>query len=434
MDKPLIVIVYNGTMDRLTKAIPPKLIAAGAVLLLALPVVVYTRLVFLYMVNIPFHDDYEIILDFMNKYLQADTLGEKLSLLFSQHNEHRMVFGRIVALVQYSLRQEISLNDSLLIGNLGWICAIAIIMIVAQKHYRLTLVQLLPIPFILLIPTHWETMVFASAAANYWVIVFSLVFILCVVHDRFVGACLFYLAALLTFGNGLLLGLLGLWFWGRQKRWKPFFVFGALMVVSTLLYYVNYQKPVDHPMVFETITQPGAVLSYIVLFWGSILPMKIPAFLFGLGMIIYAILHMLKRNRDHFLIMIILFVALTSLAAAITRSGFGIEQALSSRNSIYALLLVACCYISMITSISQTQIRNGVALVMIFLAILFWHTNAARYETKLSLRKSDRIAGFAKLIERKDPASLIHPDQMRAAAILFTAESLHVYQYKHWNR
>ena len=41
-------------------------------------------------VNVPFQDDFDSVFHFLTDYLAA-TPAEKLSLIFSQHNEHRIV-------------------------------------------------------------------------------------------------------------------------------------------------------------------------------------------------------------------------------------------------------------------------------------------------------------------------------------------------------
>lgn len=45
-----------------------------------------------YVYNFPLYDDYETILRFLIEWEKTSSLSQKFSLLFQQHNEHRVFF------------------------------------------------------------------------------------------------------------------------------------------------------------------------------------------------------------------------------------------------------------------------------------------------------------------------------------------------------
>ena len=51
--------------------------------------------------DIPFIDDYNALLDFVIQYLRSNSIKEKLHFIFRQHNEHRIVYARLVVLLDY---------------------------------------------------------------------------------------------------------------------------------------------------------------------------------------------------------------------------------------------------------------------------------------------------------------------------------------------
>ena len=53
-----------------------------------------------YDVNMPYFDDYDSVLNWLVTFSQPGSFMNKLELLFRQHNEHRIVFDRLVELME----------------------------------------------------------------------------------------------------------------------------------------------------------------------------------------------------------------------------------------------------------------------------------------------------------------------------------------------
>lgn len=82
-----------------------------------IPFVFYMAIVSQYAVNIPYMDDYDAILKFLNNFKIAN-FSQKLALLVSQHNEHRILAARIVYALYYSIFGNINFRNLIFIENI----------------------------------------------------------------------------------------------------------------------------------------------------------------------------------------------------------------------------------------------------------------------------------------------------------------------------
>ena len=160
--------------------------------LFVLPFVVYVYYACSFSVNVPFWDDYGAVLAFMNNFVQAGALDAKLRLLFSQHNEHRLVFNRVVLLAQYFLIGKIDFKSLMIFGDLGWIMTVLVFVFRYKRKFRLPLLHLLPVPYVLLAFVQWENMFFATPSIQfYWFVLFSVVFFFCLMDNKSIQASSF---------------------------------------------------------------------------------------------------------------------------------------------------------------------------------------------------------------------------------------------------
>lgn len=92
----------------------PQLFAYIAIFL---PAVLYFIVLDRYALNYPVADDYNAIIQFLCEFRNA-SFGQKFSLLFSQHNEHRILFSRIVYVLFDWLPGLINMRAIIMVGNL----------------------------------------------------------------------------------------------------------------------------------------------------------------------------------------------------------------------------------------------------------------------------------------------------------------------------
>lgn len=410
----------------------PKIVNTILWIAFLIPFIIYSIFIFRYAVNIPYQDDYDVVLNFINTFIQMQTLEEKMALLFSQHNEHRIVFDRIIFLCYYYLFHEVNFRFFIIFGNLGWILTIIMLISYLKKNSEFSFDYLLPIPYILLLPIHHENMFFAMAAIqNYWFVFFVIIFLIYLSKDKKFLFCALFPIALFTSGGGIVLYPLGNLFLILRKKWWSFALFFILSTYFIALYFHGYDKPPYHPNIFETVLNPIRTIAYFFTFLGNIfiVPLSKLSLLTGFILcVLSAYFIFIKQKEDNYLWkLMICFVIFITLTTTITRSGFGIRQAVVSRYSLFPLLLLVCVYVFIISSISSTVAYR---IILIF-TIFFWAINAFIIEQNhfLLKMKEIRIASIV-AFSQGDKASLLYPDQDLAAQILLTTERQHIYSYQ----
>src|SRR5262249_23068928 len=154
---------------------PTKLskgIAIAASFLLTLialiPVCEYYAVVLDTAVNVPYEDDLPVGLQFISEYQQTRNLGEKLRLIYAQHNEHRIVPTRLAFLIDYTLFGEMNFRHIALLGNLSLLFTLGLLFQSSFRHLSLPrrLLYFVPVPFLLFQLHYWELIVRTMASIS----------------------------------------------------------------------------------------------------------------------------------------------------------------------------------------------------------------------------------------------------------------------------
>lgn len=403
-------------------------------LLFLIPLIGYSVVILRYAVDVPFQDDYDAILYFLNHFVEARTLQEKWMLLFVQHNEHRIVFDRIVALCYYTLFGEINFKSLIIFGNFGWLLTVIVLASHIRKKLGLSLIYLLPIPYILLSFGHWENMFFAMAALqNYWFVLFSVWFLICLSANKSLSCTVVFWAAMFTSGGGIVLYLFGNLYFVVTKRWKSLLLFFALSTLCVAIYFYGYQKPPYHPSIIATILNPLRTIEYFFAYWGNIGPWPLPQLYIAVGMVLslLSIYLAIKGQGNIFWQLLIYYIALISVVTTLTRSGFGVFQAAASRYTLFPLLALVSIYIFIITSARVGMATRKIILAgTVVCAMLFWWANifVVEHNHYFMTMKDERIASIVEFDKGKQ-GGLLYPEQERARQILLTAKKMHIYEY-----
>ena len=127
-------------------------------LLALIPVISYVFLVVHFSVNIPILDDYDTVLAYLN------TPGSlRYQTLFEQHNEHRVVWTRLVAEVFYDLFGQVDFRNLIYVGNLAFLLIFALLLKLFNLQKTPT-IFFMPVPYLLFQPQAWENMTWATGA------------------------------------------------------------------------------------------------------------------------------------------------------------------------------------------------------------------------------------------------------------------------------
>jgi hypothetical protein len=407
---------------------------------LAVPFVAYGWSILKYAINIPYQDDFGAALNFTSQFIHAGTAEERVKLILGQHNEHRIVFCRLIFLGNYYVLHGINFRYCIILGNLGWVLTVVMLTLIFHRIFRLSLLQLLPIPFCLLSFTHSANMFWAIASlVNYWFILFSVAFLYCLSRFKFFGLYALFPVALFSSGGGVVLYLLGNLFLAARKRWKLAWTFFGLSTTCIFVYFYNYIKPSHHPKLSDAVLHPFRTIAYVFVYLGNIWPPQLGNLTVialssatGLTICVLSIYIIVRRRSDDFLRLTLGFVMLIAIAAASTRSAFGIGQALSPRYPMYPLLALTCIYVYASTS-ERLAAHSTVWVSIALCVVVYWGTTSAIYGKHFSDTRDNRIAVIEAFRNGdKDKLLKLHPNKEFAAKMLLNAERQRIYDYRHY--
>lgn len=355
------------------------------------PVVVYFYFLSHYAINIPLFDDHafkNFILDY-----QKAAFFEKIQLIFSQHNEHRVAYTRIIVLLIYWFKGEIDYVWMMWIGNLS-LFGIIYLFHKVLKDSKLPFVALLPLPCLLFsLALHENTFWGMASLQNFTVLFWALLLFYLLgfqKNNTFFWAMAAGFGATFTSGNGFFALAVGGLILLLQKQWKWLVVWILFTSVLAFAYFSDYQRPPGNPA-DANLRQIGLFIKGFLSFIGAIgekgtqYPLESRsnwAALFGLvllligalksGQILWQCFKKQKpiiNQQDWFWLGAFGFLLGSGLVVTFTRIGFGVEILLTSRYKIYSVLFLCLVYILVIQWMKPTwskfiyPIIIGIALI-----------------------------------------------------------------------
>jgi hypothetical protein len=402
-------------------------------LLFLFPFALYALCVIRYTLNVPIWDDFDLILHFINNFVQTPSLKERLAQLFLQHNEHRMVFERIIFILQYYLFGRVNFQYLNYLGNLGWLLSVAFLAYIWKDRSHSFAIDLLPYSYLLLSFIYTESMFWASSSLPfYWSFFFTLLFIYFLIHDSLFLICALFGLVLFTTGGGLVLVPLAWVYLLIKHYYRHLVIFALYSLVTINVYFYHYTWAQTNQVLFSLANLP-LYLKYWLTFLGASLELltHIP----GIGLVCGAIGCLLmvilwfKSPQDDFTWLLLSFVLLVAAEAALLRSSLGIGQALSTRYAQYSMLFW-CCLIFISVRTFSNHLHVWFPFFTLLTALLFFRyaliTQELNIFKELATSRSASICFF----QSGYSYGLLYPDEVRARKILFLSRSLDVYDYK----
>jgi hypothetical protein len=402
--------------------------------ILFLPIIFYSYIQFRFSANIPILDDYDAVLNFLNNFLESDNLADKLRLIFSQHNEHRIVFTRIVVLAQYYIFGQVNFAMLAFLGNLGWYFTIPIFFLLFKK-LNLSLFYFLPVPYLAFQLCHYSISWSMMTLQNYYVVLFAICsFYFLTEKENLFNSLIFSIMAFFTSGSGVIVPFMAIFYLFLQKKWKDMFVVICISCFLLIIYFANYIKPEGHPSIAGNIKNIGNLLLYFFAYLGSLIKYKWAAVFFGLLTFIYFIYFVIKKYHSKyiFFFLILTYVLLTGFILSFTRSGFGFTQATSSRYTIYSVISLIAIYLISLhkfknySDISKLSPKKFAAFVLFFSLIYNISTNIYNFR-KLQVNYDDLLNGADKYVRSGDNSMLSYPDKAKADAILVSSKKNNIF-------
>ena len=358
----------------------------------------YYFFLFRYSYNFPYFDDFEVIVDFLNRFLTTGDFSEKLRLLFEQHNEHRPVFDRMVALMEYYSFGAIEFRSIVFIGNAALVVMLVWFLKTARQNAKLNGLHLASVPLLLFNFRYFQASFWPMAALqNLWVLAFALLAFYFLFQSSSVNAyaaAAFGSMAIFTSGNGTAIFVAGavVLALNRQLFSKKSLIWTAGGLIAIAIFMNGYAKPSDHPgLIRPVLDNPIEFGAFVLAFFGNMFTESVPvAVAIGGALVMFVGYLGWKRYfaQDPICFALMLFVVLTGALAASSRSRFGAEAALVSRYGAVSTLLIVSCYIALMSLVPSR--RRTVCGVAVLIASLGFHYNTyAKYLPAKKAEKAD---------------------------------------------
>jgi hypothetical protein len=392
-----------------------------------------------YGVNVPHWDQWEFVALFEKVYAGKFSLAD----LFSQHNEHRLIFPRLFML----LLAAVSRYNTLFEMYFGWLLLLLCTVVIFSAYRRKfglsesTLWRFVPVIWLLFSWRQYENLLWG------WQITFFMTaFAVVLTHyllESSKGVDKYLLLAMgsgivasFSNSNGLLvwpIGLLQLWTGDQRVRSDAksssslnAFVWLLAAACVCLLYFIDYSKPQNHPSLLHVVTAPFSAMRYLLTVLGSPLGFKrgtaIAAglLLTAIGISAYCIeLKKSSKRIFSFWDSLVLFALLSGLMLAVGRSGFGAGQALASRYTTFTILGLVAFYIKSLEIFSARGKLNRAVRVTLLclivqgLGVSFFHGVKKAKATRASRQTAVHLLSDPASQDDKQLAKFLYPDPVR---------------------
>lgn len=382
---------------------------AGALL----PVLFLFQLIHTYSLNIPYNDDWDAILGFMNTWKHSDA---KLALLFSQHNEHRILASKIVYTSLYAVFNRVSILTIIYIANMQLLVIAGVLSYFIRR--------------VLNVPSYWGLLVFIlflcvfdassydnsgfamAGLQNYGVIMLfmvSLFFYSIKSRIALFMAVLFQLLCAFSSGNGIMAGLALLFYNFFSKDKLRLLTCVIAFAVFTALYFVSYHA-VENDNGFKAASV-NMFVSYFLKLSGA-------HFNFDNGIVVgiclyavffAAVFYQCKRmewGRILPFIALFLFATMSMAAIAMFRSGQAHifdSVSISSRYLIYPQLLSIVVLVIVVYRVEKVAYAG---VVIGFCCLLFIKSYKDNYDYG--------AAAFEARYNRLSANKFVYPDKAHA--------------------
>lgn len=347
--------------------------------LAALPTLYYFGILGWYAYNMPYMDDYPVLVNFLNK-LPAASPTETVRLLLEQNNFHRVVWVKLVAWLSYALTGQVSFTFLQILGNVallltGWLFwqSSKTLRSNDQKTNVSGDFLIFTIACLLFQFQSWNNTFWAMAAmSNLWAPAWALLAFWLTTRQREGWALLAGVVALLTNGNGILvlpLLLMGFLF---RKNWRWATITGIILMPAFGLYFSGYSNPANVSL--TTLLEPATLTHLLALdtaFLGAMfyhpsvswLPIAVGGF-----SVVWTVFLLIQRydQRNTTLFWMLVFLQLTGLMLAVNRVENPVEAVFASRYKNITALLVITVYLTVLDRLTQPALRRwfgGLALV-----------------------------------------------------------------------
>lgn len=401
---------------------------------LALPFVVHLAIVVAYAVNVPHADDYDVILWSFERWERARGAGEHVEVLIHQHNEHRLLLVRLVCFADRFVFGDLDFRRLILYGNAAWCAAVGMLVWSLRRRYAWSAWELAPISYLMFTSNHYDNYLWAtSAIQNYGLFLFAIPLLICAADGRDRLASGLFSAAMFTSGGALPLVPAALGEMLRSRRWKgAIFFAGTAAIVLGIYFTGGYHRPVQHPTLVNSLQNPARVGQFFLAFLGGAAGSLSVAMGVGGLTALLLVVGIARHWSERFLCLLGGFVLIAAVAAALARSGLGVQTAMSSRYAMYHQLAWSVLYAFLLRSTTGTSARRWVVMVSMMCAVGFYSQmlrNHLAVGGRFDLERWQRTLGMIAFQRNNESGYLTYPVHDEAVTRLREALRLKTYDY-----
>lgn len=355
-----------------------------------------------YAINVPHWDDHALKA-FVLFWEESNSIWQNLEKLFSQHNEHRIVFTRLITFFIYVFKGTIDYKSMMIVGNLTLLGTYFVwykstMGLSEIRPILLAVGSLLLFTFGLYENFYWGM----ASLQNFGVIFFAFLSFFLFSFQKvspstkkptqdiyFILALFFAFSAVFTSGNGLIVPIIGLLILLFQQRFRHLAIAAGIAFVIFFFYWLTFESRTDlnqsipdkslRDILYRTLLLSGSLTDTLEIFpqirnGMSILVGTIAlliAVFFCLRLPYQALLQKYKPIPPAYLLLaaMALFVIGTILGTVLARFAYDSSILFTSKYKIYSNLLVLISG-TMLLHLLPIQFREKTAFTLVALAVL----------------------------------------------------------------
>lgn len=419
-----------------------KFFYTGAIVILILPIIFFYVTLLSNCVNIPYDDDFPSLLLFITTFAKTHGIFNKITLLITQqYSSYKLIFENAIASLYYFIFGKINFIFLQIMGDLFVLLILYFFILIIKKWVdnRIKLIiSLIPVVYILFQFQYFETLNWAMAGLqNIPVIAFSffaIYFLLKHSYRFFLISNLFFVLAVFSSGNGLLLFPIGILIILQQKNTNKLIIWLVISIGLILLYFFDYHFKNDGlPMksLLYNINLPFALSFMGAAFTNYSYGYKV-SFFAGV-LILSTFLFMFRKRSDHTdpeIFYSFLFIIFTAVAVSSIRGKYGLAASLWSRYAIYSDLAIIFCYLFLVKEIIKTKYFKLFIIIAIILSIFFNFNANKEYYSQVQEKKTSLIYSIEAFRNRyigRYVLPIPYRDQTWALNLIERAKKMNIY-------
>lgn len=325
--------------------------------------------------NFPRSDDFRAILDNLILWKESKSPQNSFSLLFAQHNEHRIFTVNLFSIFLYEIEKVVNFKHLTLFGNLFYV-TIPLLFLASRRLEKGLYIPIIPLFFSATTygSSHWAM----TSLSNFPVVWYAtLASILAFSTSRAANWIAIPCAFLATFsqGNGIIIFILLtiLSLIKGDTRLKAGYVVAFLL--SVILYFHDWHRP-PNPSPTMALHHPFDAVRYLFGLLGSAtLEEKSAVALAAALLTTYAAVRV-KTPRVGPAEIILSFIFFSAVTVTLNRLVFP-SSSIASKYSIYSLLFIAVIFCELIESVTTHRKRlilaSVLTLISTFYCLYSWH-------------------------------------------------------------